>query len=101
MVFVKILFLGRFREAGEKRYSLKFFINQITNNDCRTDTHLLFVDNIDPCLDVREGMRCCEDGFAFILLVEVAVGSAVQSEGSTVHEGTQVVVLVKVGDSFL
>lgn len=59
------------------------------------------MDNIDACLDVREGMRCCKDGFAFVLLVQVAVGSAVQSEGSTVHEGAQVVVLVKVGDSFL
>ena len=59
------------------------------------------MDNIDACLDVRESMRRREDGFAFVLLIQVAVGSAVQSEGSTVHEGTQVVVLVKVGDSFL
>lgn len=65
------------------------------------DTHLLLVDNIDPCLDVREGVRRCQDGFAFVLLVQVAVSAAVQSEGSAVHEGTQVVVLVKVGDSFL
>lgn len=59
------------------------------------------MDDIDACLDVREGVRCCEDAFAFVLLAQVAVGSAVQSEGGTVHKGTQVVVLVKVGDSFL
>lgn len=59
------------------------------------------MDHVDARLDVREGMRCREDGFAFILLVQVAMGSAVQSEGSAVHEGTQVVVLVEVGDSFL
>lgn len=63
--------------------------------------HLLLVDNIDTCLDVRKSMRCRQDGFAFVLLVQVTVGSAVKREGSTVHEGTQVVVLVKVGDSFL
>lgn len=71
------------------------------NPPSRTDTHLLLVNNIDACLDVGEGMRCCKNGFAFVLLVQVAVCSAVQSEGSTVHEGAQVVVLVKVGDSFL
>lgn len=63
--------------------------------------HLLFVDDVDARLDVGEGVRRCQDGFAFVLLVQVAVGSAVQCKGSTVHEGSQVVVLVKVGDSFL
>lgn len=59
------------------------------------------MENIDACLDVREGMRGCQDGFAFVLLIQVTVGSAIQSEGSTVHEGTQIVVLIKVRDSFL
>lgn len=64
-------------------------------------TDLLLVDHVDPCLDVRESVRRREDGFALVLLVQLAVGSPVQSEGSTVHEVTQVVVLVKIGDSFL
>lgn len=64
-------------------------------------TDLLLVDDVDPRLDVRESVRRREDGFAFVLLVQLAVGSPVQSEGSTVHEVTQVVVLVKIGDSFL
>lgn len=59
------------------------------------------MDDVDARLDVREGVRRCQDGFAFVLLVQVAVSAAVQSEGGAVHEGTQVVVLVKVGDSFL
>lgn len=46
-------------------------------------------------------MRRRQDGFAFVLLMQVTVGSAVKREGSTVHEGPQVVVLVEVSDSFL
>lgn len=65
------------------------------------NTHLLLVHNVDASLDVREGMRRRQSGFALVLIVQVTVGSAVQGEGRTVHEGTQVVVLVKVGDSFL
>lgn len=64
-------------------------------------TDLLLVDDVDPRLDVRERVRCCEDGFAFVLLVQLAVRPPVQSERSTVHEVAQVVVLVKIGDSFL
>lgn len=67
----------------------------------KKDTHLFLVDDVDARLDVREGVRRRQDAFAFVLFVQVAVGSAVQCEGSTVHEGTQVVVLVKVGDSLL
>lgn len=59
------------------------------------------MDDVDACLDVREGVRCCQNGFAFVLLVQVPVGSAIQSEGGTIHEGAQIVVLVEVGDSFL
>lgn len=76
-------------------------MRQVTKTPLRTDTRLLFVDNVDACLDVREGMRCSKNGFAFVLLVQVAVSSAVQCERSAVHEGAQVVVLVKVGDPFL
>lgn len=46
-------------------------------------------------------MRRCEDSFTFVLLVQLAMCSPIQSEGSTVHEVTQVVVLVKISDSFL
>lgn len=59
------------------------------------------MNDVDPCLDVRESVRCCEDCFAFVLLVQLAMCSPIQGEGSTVHEVTQVVVLVKIGDSFL
>lgn len=59
------------------------------------------MNNIDACLDVREGVGRGEDGFAFVLLDQVAMRSAVQREGRAVHEGTQVVVLVKIGDPFL
>lgn len=59
------------------------------------------MNDIDTCLDVGEGVRRCEDGFAFVLLVQIAVCSAVQREGSAVHEGAQVVVLVEVSDSLL
>lgn len=59
------------------------------------------MDNVDARLDVRERVRRRQDGFALVLLVEVAVRAAVQSEGGAVHEGAQVVVLVKVGDSLL
>lgn len=57
--------------------------------------------DVYPRLDVRERVRCCEDCFAFVLLVQLAMRSPIQSEGSTVHEVTQVVVLVKIGNSFL
>lgn len=67
----------------------------------RAGTHLLLVDNVDASLYVGEGMRCCQDGFAFVLLMQVAVGAAIQGEGSAVHESTQVVVLVEVGDPLL
>lgn len=75
----------------------EYFILQIS---FETDTYLLLVDDIDAGLYVREGMGCRQDGFAFVLLMQVPVGSAVQSEGSAVHESAQVVVLIKVGDSF-
>ena len=66
-----------------------------------TLTHLFFVDDVDACLDVWEGVGGGEDGLALVLLVQVTVGAAVQSEGCAVHEGAQVVVLVKVGDPLL
>lgn len=64
-------------------------------------THLLLVNDVDACLDVREGVRRGEDGFPLVLLDQVAVCTAVQRERRAVHEGAQVVVLVKVGDPLL
>lgn len=43
-------------------------------------------------------MRRGEDGLAFELLVQVAVGPPVQREGSAVDKTSQVVILIKVGD---
>lgn len=57
--------------------------------------------DVDACLDVRERMRRRQDGFALVLLMQVSVGTAVQCKGRAVHESAQVVVLVKVSDSFL
>lgn len=59
------------------------------------------MNDVDARLDVREGVRRGEDGFPFVLLDQVAVRSAVQRERRAVHEGAQVVVLVKVGDPLL
>lgn len=64
-------------------------------------THLLFVDDVDACLDVRESVRGSEYGLAFELFVQVPVGPPVQSEGGAVDETSQVVVLVKVSDAVL
>lgn len=64
------------------------------------DVYLLLVDDVHTGLYVREGVRRCEDCFAFVLLMKVAVCPAVQSKGSAVHEGAKVVVLVKISDSF-
>lgn len=59
------------------------------------------MDDVDPGFDVGEGVGGGEDGLALELLVEVAVGAAVQREGRAVHEAPQVVVLVKVRDPVL
>lgn len=56
------------------------------------------MDDVDPRLNVREGVRRGEDGLAFELLVQVAVGPPVQREGSAVDKTSQVIVLIKVGD---
>lgn len=66
-----------------------------------TGAYLLFVDDVDARFDVREGVGGGEDGLALELLVQVAVGAAVQGEGSAVDEAPQVVVLVEVGDAVL
>lgn len=58
------------------------------------------MDDVDAGLYVGEGVRRGQDGFTFVLLVQVSVSPAVQREGSAVHEGAQVVVLIEVGDSF-
>ena len=46
-------------------------------------------------------MQHGKDGLALVLLVQVAVGAAVQRERRAVHEGAQVVVLVEVRDPLL
>lgn len=57
------------------------------------------MDDVDPCLDVREGVGGGEDGLAFELFVQVPVRPPIQSERSAVDETSQVVVLVKVRDA--
>ena len=64
-------------------------------------TDLLFVDDVDACLDVRERVGGGEDGLAFELLVQVPVGTPIQSERGAVDETSQVVVLVEVSDAIL
>ena len=59
------------------------------------------MDDVDACLDVREGVGGGEDGLAFKLFVQVPVGPPVQSKGRAVDETSQVVVLVEVGDAVL
>lgn len=63
--------------------------------------YLLFVDDVDPCLDVGEGVGGGENGLAFELFMQVAVRAPVQGKRSAVDEAPQVVVLVKVGDAVL
>lgn len=65
------------------------------------DLHLLLVDDVDACLDVREGVGGGEDGLALVLLVQVPVRPPVQREGGAVDETPQVVVLVEVSDAVL
>lgn len=59
------------------------------------------MDDIDAGLDVGESVGGGEQSLALELLVQVAVRSPVQREGSTEHESAQVVVLVKVRDAIL
>lgn len=59
------------------------------------------MDDVDAGFDVRKSVGGGEDGLAFVLLVQVAVGPAVQRERRAVHECAQVVVLVKVRDALL
>ena len=63
--------------------------------------YLLLVYDVDAGLDVGEGVRGGKDGLPFELLVEVAVGAAIQREGCAVDKAPQVVVLVEVGDAVL
>lgn len=44
------------------------------------------MDDVDPCLDVREGVGGGEDGLAFELFVQVPVCSPIQGERSAVDE---------------
>lgn len=64
-------------------------------------SHLLFVDDVDACLDVRESVGGGEDGLPLELFVQVPVRPPVQSEWGAVDEAPQVVVLVKVSDAVL
>lgn len=78
------------------------FYNICNNNmKCRRRTHLLFVNDVDAGLDVREGVGGGEDGLAFELFVQVAVRPPVQGERGAVDKTPQVVVLVEVSDAVL
>lgn len=64
-------------------------------------TYLLFVDDVYPCLDVREGVGGGEDGLAFELFMQIPMCPPIQGERGAVHKTSQVVVLVKVGYAVL
>lgn len=59
-------------------------------------TDLLFLDDVDASLDVREGVHGGEDGLPLVLLVELAARPSALGEGCGVHEAPQVEVLLKV-----
>jgi len=80
---------------------LKDFSRPVTTPPRRRRGYLLLVDDVDARLDVGERVRRGEDGLALELLVQVAVGAAVQRERRAVHEAPQVVVLVEVRDAVL
>lgn len=78
------------------------FCNICNNNfKFRRRTHLLFVNDVDAGLDVREGMGGGEDGLAFELFMQVPVCPPIQSERGAVDKTAQVVVLVEVSDAVL
>lgn len=56
---------------------------------------------IHPGLDVWKSMRCGEHSLALVLLVEITMRPAIQSEWSTEQECPKVVVFIKVGDAVL
>jgi hypothetical protein len=49
-------------------------------------TNLIALNNFQPCFDVREEVRCSEDGLPLVLLPQVTVRSATLSERCRVHE---------------
>lgn len=59
------------------------------------------MDDVDPCLDIRESVGGSEDGLAFELFMKVPMCPPIQGERRAVHKTSQVVVLVKVGDAVL
>lgn len=86
---------------GGKSQFLCFLLHVLDGDFDGGQNDLLLVDDVDPGFDVGEGVGGGEDGLALELLVQVAVGAAVQREGRAVHEAPQVVVLVEVGDPVL
>lgn len=59
------------------------------------------MDDVDPCLDVRKGVRGGENSLSLELFVQISVCPAIQCEGCAVNKATQVVVFVKVCDAVL
>ena len=59
------------------------------------------MDDVDPCLDVRESVGGGQDGLAFELFMQIPMCPPIQGERGAVHKTSQVVVLVKVGDAVL
>lgn len=59
------------------------------------------MDDVDTGLDVREGVRSCEDGLSFELFVQVTVRSSIQRKWRAIDKPPQVVVLIEVRDAVL
>lgn len=61
--------------------------------------YLLLLNDIDPCLDVGEGMHGGQDGFPLVLLIEFPPRPPTFCEWRSVHEAAKVEVLLKVGEA--
>lgn len=64
-------------------------------------SYLLFVDDVDAGLDVREGVGSSEDGLSLVLFVQVTVRPSIQRKRRAIDKPPQVVVLIEVCDPVL
>lgn len=58
--------------------------------------YLFFLDNIYSGFDVGESMHCCQDGVPLVLLAKLSSRAPIHGERRSVHEPTEVEVLLKV-----